>query len=304
MEAGRILVCLDGSPPAEAVLPLVTAIAARTGQRLMLLSVTEANASTEQCEAREAYLVRSERRLRDAGLEVATALMSGDPAAEILRAATALDASLIALATGVQGELVRWARGSVAETVLYSSTRPVLAARRIDTAAATQATVRRILVPLDGSALAESAIDVAVPLTAALDAELLLARVVPEYAAAAPGHQRLPEGLAVQQRQLEQAERYLAGKAMTLPASLSCTSRVLRGVASRELIALAQDSGVDLAVIASHGRTGLSRAIHGSVAADLLCAGLPALIVPQGATTAALTAAPTRAVREKLPGAG
>lgn len=289
MEARRILVCLDGTRSAEAVLPLAATIARRTGQRLMLLSVTDARAG--RCEALETYLVECEHRLRDAGLEVATALMSGDPATEILGAAAALDASLIALTPRGQSELAQWAHGSVAERVLCSSTRPVLTVKRAggNAAGAGQfAAVQRILVPLDGSELAESALGLAVPLAIALGARLLLARVVPEYAESTPGRQRLPDGPAIQRRQTEQAERYLAGKAITLPAALACEQLVLRGNASAELIALARAVDIDLVVLASHGRTGLSRALHGSVAADLIYAGLPSLIVPQGAATPAM----------------
>lgn len=288
MAAERILVCLDGTRPAEAVLPLVAAIARRRVQRLMLLSVAELNAPARRCAELEAYLILGERRLRDAGFEVATALMDGDPATEILNAAAALDASLIALATRGQGELVRWAHGSVADTVLCGSARPVLAVKRSEHAEVGPAAVQRILVPLDGSELAESALGFAVPLATALDARLLLARVVPEYAASAPGHQRLPDGLAIQRRQMEQAERYLAGKALTLPAALESERLVLRGTASSELVTLSRAAPIDLVVLASQGRTWLSRAIHGSVAADLLCAGLPSLIVPQSAAAALL----------------
>ncbi len=283
MEVGRILVCLDGTAAAEAVLPLAATIARRTRQRLMLLSVAEASACSQQCEARETYLVRSERRLRDTGIEAASALMSGDPATEILRAAAALDASLIALATQGQSELEQWTRGSVVESVLCGSTRPLLAVKRAAGWPAADARIQRVLVPLDGGDLAESALGLAVPLATILDARLLLARVVPEYAASTPGRIDLPDSAAIQRRQTEQAERYLAGKAMTLPVALACERRVLRGHASTELIALARAAAIDLVVLASHGRTGLSRALHGSVAADLLRAGVPALIVPQGA---------------------
>ncbi|HLZ68781.1 MAG TPA: universal stress protein [Dehalococcoidia bacterium] len=325
MVAERILVCLDGSGVAEAVLPLAMAIARGTGQKLVLLAVVEADprlaptsdgdreaAAQQRRQALEQYLIRSERRLREDGLQVATALMWGDPAGEIQGAATALNASLIAMATHGRGELARWALGSVADDVASRGNRPVLLAnrwfqnRRSGAIAHLQAgtragfetmskydggerqapaSIQRILVPLDGTALAEAALAPATELARALGARLLLARVVQEYASWTPGHGHVPDAGATERRQTARAETYLSGKATGLPPNLPVESLVLHGAAGAELIALARAAGVDLAVIASHGRTGLSRTLRGSVAFDLIAAGLPTLIVPQGAVT-------------------
>ncbi|HEY7296189.1 MAG TPA: universal stress protein [Dehalococcoidia bacterium] len=302
MAAKRILVCLDGTAAAEAVLPLAASIARSTGQQPVLMSAVKDDVRTPEATKqrrweRAEYLIRSERWLRESGLPVAIALMWGDPVSEILRAATALDASLIAMTTRGESELARWALGSVADAVLCRSVRPLLLVKRSLRAPSPASPVRRILVPLDGTELAEAALAPAAALAGALGASVTLVRVVPDYACTTPGRWQTSADGASVRRQIEQAIAYLECKAAILPASVERECRALRGNPTVELIALGRSVAVDLVVIASHGRTGLSRAIHGSVAVDLLAGDLPSLIVPQGALASGLPPFGERAAR-------
>ncbi|MEW6278156.1 MAG: universal stress protein [Candidatus Eremiobacterota bacterium] len=122
----------------------------------------------------------------------------------------------------------------------------------------------KILLPLDGSALSETALPVARALAERWKAEVLLARVVDPFVAAAPGV--LPS-LAVRMNSVEQeaAARYLDG--IRFPGSVT---RHATGSPREALVRLAAEEGADLVVMASHGRSGLKRWLLGSVAEAVL----------------------------------
>jgi nucleotide-binding universal stress UspA family protein len=140
----RVLVPLDGSDIAEAILPFVEKLAGPVDAEAMVVRVVEPLSAGEafaaagvaaadtlflrQLEAKE-YLARIERRLADKGIRVRTELRSGAPAAEIVAAAAAWNADLIAMATHGRSGLGRLLVGSVAETVLRAAPVPVLMIR-------------------------------------------------------------------------------------------------------------------------------------------------------------------------------
>jgi nucleotide-binding universal stress UspA family protein len=140
----RVLVPLDGSEIAEAILPFAEKLAGPVDAEAMLVRVVEPLSAGEafaaggvvapdtlflrQLEAKE-YLARVERRLANKGIRVRTDLRSGTPAAEIVAAATSWGADLIAMATHGRGGLGRLLFGSVAEAVLRAAPVPVLMIR-------------------------------------------------------------------------------------------------------------------------------------------------------------------------------
>ena len=140
----RVLVPLDGSEIAEAILPFAEKLAGPVDAEAMLVRVIEPLSAGEafaaggvvapdtlflrQLEAKE-YLARVERRLANKGIRVRTDLRSGTPAAEIVAAATSWGADLIAMATHGRGGLGRLLFGSVAEAVLRAAPVPVLMIR-------------------------------------------------------------------------------------------------------------------------------------------------------------------------------
>jgi len=140
----RVLVPLDGSEIAEAILPFAEKLAGPVDAEAMLVRVVEPLSAGEafaaggvvapdtlflrQLEAKE-YLARVERRLANKGIRVKTDLRNGTPAAEIVAAATSWGADLIAMATHGRGGLGRLLFGSVAEAVLRAAPMPVLMIR-------------------------------------------------------------------------------------------------------------------------------------------------------------------------------
>ena len=124
----RILVALDGSPRAEAVLPGALALAARPAGRVTLLRVVPPRAGLATSAAED--LDRIAAALVDAGVAVTPRIVEDDhPAHAILRTGEELDADLLALATHGRGGVSRMVLGSVTDKVVRGTDRPVLVVR-------------------------------------------------------------------------------------------------------------------------------------------------------------------------------
>ncbi|MBI2467740.1 MAG: universal stress protein [Candidatus Rokubacteria bacterium] len=123
-----------------------------------------------------------------------------------------------------------------------------------------------ILVPLDGSWLAETALSRAVELARASDAELLLVRAAEAHSL--PGADPTEGQIKV----IREAEEYLAGVRAHL-ASLGFTkveTSVWYGPAAYSIVEAARLRKANLIVMTTHGRSGLGRLIMGSVAESVL----------------------------------
>jgi nucleotide-binding universal stress UspA family protein len=144
-----------------------------------------------------------------------------------------------------------------------------------------EAHMTTIMVPLDGSPLAEHALPQARTMARSLEAQVHLLRVVPEPVAepvlveAIPALSRL-ELLPQEQHARQQAstreacahaEGYLFSQAARLRGlGLQATTEVCMGRAGEEIVAAAQESRARMIVMATHGRSGLRRWTLGSVA--------------------------------------
>jgi nucleotide-binding universal stress UspA family protein len=142
----RILVPLDGSETAEAVLPAAQALAGPLGAELVVLRVVEPLTAVEavatagvvapdtlflrELEAKE-YLGRVRERLARAGLRVRAELRRGQAAPEILAAVADTQADLVAMSSHGRSGLGRLLFGSVAQAVLARATVPVLVVRAL-----------------------------------------------------------------------------------------------------------------------------------------------------------------------------
>jgi nucleotide-binding universal stress UspA family protein len=285
MARSTVLVPLDGSPLAEAALPYSEAVAAATNAPLCLVGVVPSEAKTPttapavaplearsplelvELAAMEDYLEITATTLRARGLLVATMLKVGQPADQILVAAAEEDAGMVVMATHGRAGVGRLLEGSVADALLRRSTRPTLLVRpNGHTGPPRPRTLRQLLVPLDGSALAETALAPAVHLATA-DTTLLLVRV--------ESHDSEDAALA--------ARRYLGTVQRRLVQHVHTATVVLVGAAADALPAFAQGEAVDLIVMSTHGRGGLGRAVLGSTADQIVRSGMPVLVVPPGA---------------------
>lgn len=132
---------------------------------------------------------------------------------------------------------------------------------------------KRIIVPLDGSDLAEQALNEARNLSGKLGIPLHLLRVVDTYRT-----QSLPAtGMALDysmlaelaEEEIEDAKVYLQQKVDDLKKEgLDVTGDVLHGPIARQIVAAADEG--DVIVMCSHGRTGIKRWFLGSVAEEVM----------------------------------
>jgi len=145
---------------------------------------------------------------------------------------------------------------------------------------------KKILVPLDGSELARKALDHAEKLANTFGAEIILFQVVPFLPIY--GSPELVTPLIVDEKQKESAEKYLTNLAEELKKrGLKVTAMVRTGQqVAVEIIDFAKETGVDLVVMCTHGRSGITRWVLGSVAHKVLTrTETPILLLPLKGTT-------------------
>jgi nucleotide-binding universal stress UspA family protein len=124
---------------------------------------------------------------------------------------------------------------------------------------------KRILVPLDGSSLAEAVLPQVQDLVKALGAELFLVRVAAAHVF--PGVDPTEEEVEVVQK----AEAYVADVAGRLRnEDIPVHIAVRYGEAAEEILGHIGDNAVDLVAMSTHGRSGLSRLVLGSVAEQVV----------------------------------
>ncbi len=139
---------------------------------------------------------------------------------------------------------------------------------------------KKILVPLDGSEIAKKALDQAEKLAKVFESEIVLFQVVPFMPIY--GSPELVTPLVIDEKQKELAEKYL----FDLAEDLKMKGFKVRGMVrtgqqvAGEIIDFAKEEGVDLIVMCTHGRSGISRWVLGSIALKILTrAETPILLI-------------------------
>jgi nucleotide-binding universal stress UspA family protein len=202
----------------------------------------------------------------------------GRPHIVIGSAADREDADLIVMTTHGRSGISRWTLGSAADKVLRTLSTPLILIHPT-TGAPLPGSVERIVVPLDGSALAEAALPEAERLARTMDGSLLLVRaVVP--AALVYGGEGLPGALPALEDMEAEAKHYLERVAERIrERGVEVGVAVAVGVPAEVILDLA-DNGANLVVMTTHGRSGLDRAVFGSVADAVVRRGeLPVMVI-------------------------
>jgi nucleotide-binding universal stress UspA family protein len=289
-----IVVSLDGSELSEGALPYAVALAKATASRLLLITVWEGaeEALTQTFptlaedvfkrgeEHFESYLKDAAAKVQAAGVQADAEVLIGEAAEKLLELLQQRRPQMLALATHGRSGLGRWVYGSVAGKLVREAEVPVLAVGPRALERAAPAAIKRILVPLDGSALGERALEPARELAEALGAGLLLAQVL-RWAAQAFAFGVPDIDIAQVDSQLaDAAHEYLTQKAQSLTTKQKVDTVVLRGLPADALVDLVEREKIDLVVMASHTRTGIVRAVLGSVADRVLQSNAPVLLVP------------------------
>ncbi|MDP6455714.1 MAG: universal stress protein [SAR202 cluster bacterium] len=224
--------------------------------------------------------------LASEGVEVEAIIAFGQPADAIMRVARDENCDLIAMSTHGRNVVERGLLGSVTNKVVHSSHLPVLTVTP-ETARkywSKDAKIARVMVPLDGSELAETVLPYVEQIAGALSLEVVLVRVPRSVAARSPYSAALLQAASrdVDQEVAQDAERYLKQVAETLATKgLDVTWKLARGPAGHSLIELARKEPNDLIIMSTHGRSGFRNLVLGSVAeAVIRASGDPVLVIP------------------------
>lgn len=305
----NILVPLDGSPLAEAALPFATAIGARAGASLTLVRAAMyrtlfSDVAAEQVRVirdGEDYLARTAMGLRAKGVPVYTRVpLGGSPAEWIVDETELVDADLIVMATHDREGFDRWVHGSVAEEVVHGSTVPVmLVTSTADAQLAQRFEVHEptLVVPLDGSELADAALPVASDLAAATGARVVLVAVVPGSGKLVAGQGGAMTTYPEAEHAAMEAEAWahLQARAGRMTDVAGVDTVVRYGAAAAEISAAAEQYAAAAVVMTTHGRTGPVRSMFGSVAGGVLHGTtVPVVVIrPTGSRAASHTASHT-----------
>ena len=296
----RILVPLDGSRLAEQALSCAMTLGRGLPAELVLFravsipsdvqeALDKANLKPgplmEQLETdADGYLQAIPRLLPKTGLGFRHVVRHGLAADAILDFVEQTDVQLIVMASHGYTGIKRWTHGSVAERVLQSASVPALLVRAkegVSKDLPETSPCRRILVPLDGSKVAEQVLPAVTPMAKALGCEITLFHVPVVYASGL----LIGEGYLPLHGDFETADRvaqdHLDGLASDLrDQGIEASTATWVGPVAETIVDYADVNDVDLIAMCTHGRTGIARWALGSVADRVLRAGdRPILLV-------------------------
>lgn len=292
----KILVPLDGSEVAERALPMAMKLADKGQGSITLLRVPYVHpvrietqsggygwlypeqAEEQTLQDAVTYLEAVREKWAPENVTVHTMAISGDPAAVIIDTVVDQKTDLICMTTHGHSGFTRWMLGSVTERVLRSAPCPVMVFRE-------SRAIRRVLIALDGSALAEQALRPGLEVARRLGARVTLLQVV--TAVPVPHDvifqlEMAEGGIAdyVAAGALEDAEHYLTGVAKEAARyGVAIETHVHIGPPAASIVDYSADNEVDLIVMATHGRSGLRRWVYGSVTEKVLRSGQCTLLV-------------------------
>lgn len=280
----RVLVPLDGSDLALSILPDARRLAGPDGTLILVRHVSrpEYGPQTDtrdavSVEAAREYLARIAEQLEADGAQVEVHLINPeDIAAGIDDAVIVYKADMIACSTHGRSPLGRLVRGGVVWKVLAHSPVPVLVRNAVKSSLA-PLTVRKILVPLDRSDFSERALPLARALHQEWHATVSLVTVISDtYLSAPPA---VTGGSAFWRDDARRdAASYLRQVASPMPEA---QLRVLSGPPVLQLTEAVRNWRVTDIVMTTHGRTGLARAVLGSVADRLIHElSIPVIVIP------------------------
>ena len=279
----RVLVTLDGSLFAERALPYAEALGRMTGAEVVVAYSTDRAelarlAGSDPARAPgdpiASGLERARERLVGGGLRARARIVYGaDPVKGIIALQRELDADIIAMASHSRQGLDRALLGSVADAVAQSSRGYTLVAPPgAPDMRDKQVAFSRILLPLDGSELAESALPLATTLLTQPTSKERPRRLTLLFIA--ESHAQETDGAAYL-REIQEALEREAGVHGTIftKVALGSPSGAIVAEASGTNAPIPAVARYDLMLMATHGRGGLGRWFYGSVATYALAHG-------------------------------
>jgi len=290
-----LVVPLDGSQLAERSLPYAMRLAQTDEGRLVLVQAASAPVPAQKVNA----VAGAQRYLTGVAESVATSIPVetvvpfGRSANEILKAIGDYAADGVVMATHGRSGLPHLVIGSVAESILARSPVPVFLVHARPGSAPPEPfdpMAARLMVPLDGSSFAEAALEPAIKFLAPSGELILVCITYPPQELLMDDNRRQVLSYIDQQEEARsrEAHEYLDGVTRrlrtTYPGMHVSIHTRMADDAPRGIIYAATEVAADLVVMATHGRTGLRRAVMGSVAGEVLrTGGTPLLLVGPGA---------------------
>jgi len=275
MPAQHVLVPIDFSPYADQALVYAIEVAKSLNAYLTLLHVLQVplvvgdseavlNASLESLEAEaEQGLQAALERIRQAALKGESVMVAGVPFQTIVQVARDQHADLIVMGTHGRTGLTHILIGSVAEKVVRLAPCPVLVTRPHEDAA-----TPHILVPLDFSADADYALEIAVELAQKRQARMSLLHVI-DRPPMGPGE--IPLSGSYQQEVLTAVDQHMTRTLVHVQQTgLKADMTIRRGNPLQTILEVAHSQNIDLIVMGTRGRTGFKRVLLGSVAENVV----------------------------------
>lgn len=293
----KIMVPTDGSGFDRKAILVALRVAERCGAKVLLVRVVTSGAylGTEATDRLTSVnVLRAEHRAALSELNalvaecrnLSSAEISADleegPAAEVLeRYAKLNEIDLIVISSHGRRGLARLSLGSVTDSLIRGTTIPVLVVKPNASYLTPEVSqeFHRIIVPLDGSSLAEQILDRVIPLAKLEGKEVMLLHVL------TPLEDWYEEGdirrLSWWKKKVAAAQTYLSRKAEEIRLQgVAVRIDVVAGdEAAKALADYARSEGADLIAIATHGRGGLARVVRGSVADDVIKSSTCSILV-------------------------
>jgi nucleotide-binding universal stress UspA family protein len=291
----RMLIPLDGSQVAEQVLPYARCLAKALTIPVELLEVIDledlrllANPErgryidtllSEKMEAGKSYLEAIAQSFL--GTEVTCIVEKGKAEDVVIeRAATDKD-MLIVMATHGRSGIQRWVLGSVTDKVLHGSTNHLFLIRAHDQGKAVgEAPLKKVIVPLDGSPVAETVLPNVFDLAKKMRLEVVFVRAYALPTSTADEYQTYTDeliGLIEAEARDYLAEKIKEAKGKGLE---NVSSVVNVGYGAEEIITLARNTADNFIAMCTHGRSGVKRFVLGSVTDRVVRhSGDPVLII-------------------------
>ncbi|HXG52704.1 MAG TPA: universal stress protein [candidate division Zixibacteria bacterium] len=292
----RLLIPLDESTLAEQALPYGRTLAETLALPVELVEAVDPEAYSAMLDPGQGrYLdtlvadgIERGRRYLEriassfAGTRVSCWAGVGKPEETVIGRAAADRGTLIVMATHGRSGIQRWLLGSVAEKVVHGAANHVLLIRASERPPpAERAVLESVIVPLDGSPVAEQALPSVVELARRMNLKVILLRAyAPPPAATADEHGSYFEKLIAQIE--EEARRYLSAQAEALEAKglRDVAVAVELGYGAEEIITLARKTPNNLIAMCTHGRSGVGRWLLGSVTERVVRhSGDPVLVI-------------------------
>lgn len=223
-------------------------------------------------------------RLSQAGVSTETIAAYGPASETIIRVAQKTGCDLIAMSTRGRSVLTSGLLGSVTYRVIHESPIPVLSItpERARLHAEDNVDISHLVVPLDGSEFAETVLSHAATIARQMSLRMTLLRVLPEESALFDDNIALDEILSgIEPKTTTRVHDYMEGVAAQLRNSGLEVNEVLpSGKVSTEIVNYAQGLEHSMIALATHGRSGVSRLLLGSIAEAVIReSGCPVLVI-------------------------